>query len=96
MSKVEINDDKPTLVVDGYNIIMAYSRYKKWMKKGGSGLSRARDMLLEDLTELKVMRSWDVHVVFDNSTGEETMARTSTTAGGIKVTFTTKEQTGDR
>ncbi|KAG5174916.1 hypothetical protein JKP88DRAFT_339879 [Tribonema minus] len=58
LSKVKVTDVLPTLLVDGYNIIM--SKLKKRMEAGET--ERARAMLLDELAELSVMRGWSVKV----------------------------------
>ena len=51
------------LIVDGYNVIYKWPRLKKHVLNGN--LSRARNMLISDLEELKVVKGWRIEVVFD-------------------------------
>jgi len=53
----------PLVLVDAYNIIYKWPRLKKWMSKGM--LSRARDLLIYDLEELRALKGWRIEVVFD-------------------------------
>lgn len=53
----------PLVIIDGYNIIHKYARLKKWMKKGM--LSKARNMLIHDMEELRALKRWRIEVVFD-------------------------------
>ncbi len=53
----------PLVIVDGYNIIHKYPRLKKWMRKGM--LSKARNMLIHDMEELRALKGWRIEIVFD-------------------------------
>ena len=53
----------PLVIVDGYNIIHKYPRLKKWITKGM--LSKARNMLIHDMEELRALKGWRIEVVFD-------------------------------
>lgn len=53
----------PLVIVDGYNIIHKYPRFKKWMNKGM--LSKARNLLIHDMEELRALKGWRIEVVFD-------------------------------
>jgi predicted RNA-binding protein with PIN domain len=53
----------PLVIIDGYNVIYQWPRLKKWMNKGY--ISKARDLLLHDLEELRYLKKWRVEVVFD-------------------------------
>ena len=55
----------PLVIVDGYNIIHKWARLKKHMTKGD--LSRARQLLLDDLENLRVVKGWRIEVVFDGT-----------------------------
>lgn len=70
----------PLVIVDAYNVIHQWPRLKKWMTKGL--LHRAREKLLFDLEELRVLKGWRVEVVFDSGGGS------STTATGVPITST--------
>jgi predicted RNA-binding protein with PIN domain len=51
--------------VDGYNIIYKWPRLKKHMAKGDP--SRARQLLLDDLENLRSIKGWRMEVVFDGA-----------------------------
>jgi predicted RNA-binding protein with PIN domain len=51
--------------VDGYNIIHKWPRLKKHMSKGDT--QRARQLLVEDLENLKSLKGWRIEVVFDGA-----------------------------
>jgi len=53
----------PLVIVDGYNIIHQWPRLKKWMNKGM--VSKAREMIIHDLEELRTLKGWRIEVVFD-------------------------------
>jgi predicted RNA-binding protein with PIN domain len=53
----------PLVIVDGYNIIHKYPRFKKWMKKGM--LSKARNLFIHDMEELRALKGWRIEIVFD-------------------------------
>lgn len=55
----------PLVIVDGYNIIYKWSRLKKHMSKGDT--SRARQLLVDDLENLRVVKGWRMEVVFDGT-----------------------------
>merc|ERR1712232_813613 len=55
----------PLVIVDGYNIIYKWSRLKKHMKKGDTG--RARQLLIDDLESLRVIKGWRIECVFDGA-----------------------------
>lgn len=55
----------PLVMVDGYNLIHAWPRLKKWMVQGE--LYRARDALVSDLEDLKIIKGWRIEVVFDGA-----------------------------
>jgi predicted RNA-binding protein with PIN domain len=59
------NRTSPLLMVDGYNIIHRWPRLKKHMLKGDP--ARARQLLIEDLENLKIIRGWRIEVVFDGT-----------------------------
>jgi predicted RNA-binding protein with PIN domain len=54
---------QPLVIVDGYNIIYQWKRLKKHMVKGD--LSQARQLLIDDLENLRVIKGWRIEVVFD-------------------------------
>ena len=53
----------PLFIVDGYNVIYQWPRLKKHMLNGNP--KRARDLLINDLEELRVIKGWRIEVVFD-------------------------------
>jgi Predicted RNA-binding protein containing a PIN domain len=53
----------PLVIVDAYNVIHKWPRLKKWMNKGM--ISKARDMLIHDMEELRALKGWRIEVVFD-------------------------------
>lgn len=53
----------PLVLVDGYNVIYQWSRLKKHMIKGDA--KRARDLLIDDLENLRSWKGWRLEVVFD-------------------------------
>eukprot|EP00977_Amphora_coffeiformis_P014017 scaffold3823_cov195-Amphora_coffeaeformis.AAC.27 len=55
----------PLVIVDGYNIIHKWARLKKHMAKGDP--SRARQLLIEDLENLRIVKRWRIEVVFDGT-----------------------------
>mmetsp|Transcript_14758 Transcript_14758/g.19455 ORF Transcript_14758/g.19455 Transcript_14758/m.19455 type:complete len:370 (+) Transcript_14758:156-1265(+) len=81
-----------TCLVDGYNIIGAWPKLKKKMEK--DELDIAREMLINDLVELKYFKGWHVVVVFDGyrRNGELTVDHTG---HGIDVVFTGGGYTAD-
>jgi len=64
---VVLNQTKaaPLVIVDGYNIIHKWPRLKKHMAKGDTG--RARQLLVDDLENLRSLKGWRVEVVFDGA-----------------------------
>ena len=57
------SSSSPLFIVDGYNVIHKWPRLKKWMAKGSP--SRARDILVHDLEELRRIKGWRIECVFD-------------------------------
>lgn len=55
----------PLVVVDGYNIIHKWSRFKKHMTKGDP--QKARELLIDDLENLRSLKGWRIEVVFDGT-----------------------------
>ncbi len=53
----------PLVIVDGYNVIHKWPRLKKWMSKGMT--SKAREMLIHDMEEMRALKGWRIEVVFD-------------------------------
>ena len=53
----------PLVIVDGYNVIYQWPRLKKHMMSGN--IRRARETLITDLEELKIVKGWRIEVVFD-------------------------------
>ena len=59
------NASKPLVIVDGYNVIFQWARLKKHMRKGDT--ARARQLLLDDLENLSVLKGWRIECVFDGT-----------------------------
>lgn len=55
----------PLMIVDGYNIIYKWPRLKKHMIKGDTG--RARQLLVDDLEDLRISKGYRIEVVFDGA-----------------------------
>lgn len=55
----------PLVIVDGYNIIYKWPRLKKHMLKGDT--ARARQLLVDDLEDLRLIKRWRIEVVFDGT-----------------------------
>jgi uncharacterized protein len=55
----------PLVIVDGYNIIYKWPRLKKHMLRGDS--QRARQLLVDDLENLRSLKGWRIEVVFDGT-----------------------------
>lgn len=53
----------PLVIVDAYNVIHKWPRLKKWMGKGM--VSKARELLIHDMEELRALKGWRLEVVFD-------------------------------
>lgn len=53
----------PLVLIDGYNVIYQWPRLKKHMVNGN--IKRAREMLISDLEELKIVKGWRIEVIFD-------------------------------
>ena len=53
----------PLVIVDAYNVIHKWPRLKKWMNKGM--ISKARDLLIHDMEEMRALKGWRIEVVFD-------------------------------
>lgn len=96
------NATSPLVIVDGYNIIHKWSRLKKHMIRGDP--ARARQLLVDDLENLRSLKGWRIEVVFDG-TGRSTVgplgdslankptrldqeARASVSKYGVRVVFT--------
>jgi len=59
------NSTSPLVIVDGYNIIHKWARLKKHMIKGDP--QRARQLLVDDLENLRSLKGWRIEVVFDGT-----------------------------
>lgn len=73
----------PLVLVDGYNIMHKWSRLKKLLDKGL--LSKAREYLIHDMEELKMLKGWRIEIVFDGF-GRPTsgpLADTPSTSDGL-------------
>jgi predicted RNA-binding protein with PIN domain len=55
----------PLVIVDGYNIIYKWPRLKKHMVKGDP--QRARQLLVDDLENLRTLKGWRIECVFDGT-----------------------------
>ena len=55
----------PLVIVDGYNIIHKWARLKKHMNKGDP--QKARQLLVDDLENLRSLKGWRIEVVFDGT-----------------------------
>ena len=55
----------PLVIVDGYNIIHRWPRLKKHMVKGDP--QRARQLLVDDLENLRSLKGWRIECVFDGT-----------------------------
>lgn len=55
----------PLMIVDGYNIIYKWPRLKKHMQRGDPG--RARQLLVDDLENLRSLKGWRIECVFDGT-----------------------------
>lgn len=64
---VVLNQTKaaPLMIVDGYNMIFKWSRLKKHMVKGDT--QRARELLIDDLENLRTIKGWRIECVFDGT-----------------------------
>jgi predicted RNA-binding protein with PIN domain len=79
----------PLVIVDGYNIIHKWSRLKKHMNKGDA--QRARQLLVDDLENLRSLKGWRIEVVFDG-TGRSTVGPLGHGPGGSRVRVTSEDQ----
>ena len=55
----------PLVIVDGYNIIHKWPRLKKHMSKGDP--QRARQLLIDELENLRTIKGWRIECVFDGT-----------------------------
>jgi predicted RNA-binding protein with PIN domain len=78
----------PLLIVDGYNVIHKYPRFKKHMVKGDP--QRARTLLLDDLENMQSIKGWRIEVVFDG-TGKSTTGPLGSGPGYNRVTRADQE-----
>ena len=80
----------PLVMVDGYNIIYSWPRLKKHMLKGD--LQRARELLIDDLENLKSIKGWRIEVVFDgtgkSNTGNMGALQDTTSTARTTMTLT--------
>ncbi len=82
---------KKYLLVDGYNVINAWSELKKL---GIDHLQEARDRLIELLVEYKSFTGENVILVFDAHLVKGTQIKEQT-LHGLEVVFTKEHQTAD-
>lgn len=80
------------LIVDGYNLIHATDRYKKWRD---SDLELARAKLIEDLATLQTVRDYKITLVFD-AAATDARSRSCTNILGVEVWFTRAGETADQ
>lgn len=59
------NASSPLVIVDGYNVIYQWPRLKKHMLKGDT--ARARQLLIDDLENLRSLKGWRIECVFDGT-----------------------------
>lgn len=87
----------PLVIVDGYNIIHKWPRLKKHMVKGD--LARARQLLVDDLENLRSIKGWRIEVVFDGAGrrlgggGSSPIAETSARGNAKRITTADKAPT---
>ena len=72
----------PLMIVDGYNIIYQWKRLKKHMVKGDT--QRARQLLVDDLENLRSLKGWRIEVVFDGA-GRNTVGPLGNGPAGSKT-----------
>mmetsp|Transcript_38109 Transcript_38109/g.57020 ORF Transcript_38109/g.57020 Transcript_38109/m.57020 type:complete len:464 (-) Transcript_38109:85-1476(-) len=85
----------PLVIVDGYNVVHQWPRLKKWMNKGM--LSKARETLVHDLEELRLLKGWRIECVFDGF-GRDTRGPLGDGPGNLAVSKsdkTTKKKVTD-
>ncbi|HEY3375650.1 MAG TPA: NYN domain-containing protein [Candidatus Aquicultor sp.] len=80
------------LVVDGYNLIFATDRYRKWRE---SDLETARAKLIEDLATLKTASDYEIMLVFD-AAKTNASSRNHADILGVDVWFTRAGETADQ
>jgi predicted RNA-binding protein with PIN domain len=83
----------PLVIVDGYNIIHKWSRLKKHMIKGDP--ARARQLLIDDLENLRVTKSWRIECVFDGAGKSRTGPLGDTTKRAMTVAPADRASTKD-
>lgn len=81
---------KELIIVDGYNVINALSRYRESAKLS---LEAARVRLIEDMVNFKAISNCEVIVVFDSSMVKWDLSEEE--LFGIKVIFSGKGKTAD-
>ena len=64
-TEIIIRQTNNTQIVDGYNVIHQWPRLKKHMVKGDP--QRARQLLVDDLENLRSIKGWRIEVVFDGT-----------------------------
>lgn len=82
---------KKILIVDGYNVISAWSKLKKISDED---LEQARDTLIGYIHEFSKMRGLSAYIVFDayNVKGQKEVIKDYY---GVKVVYTKENQTAD-
>ena len=88
-----LSSSAPTLLlVDGYNVIGAWPKLRKWVRK--SNLDLARITLVEMLSGFVAFRGYQTTVIFDAYT-YPTPAQREISASGIEIYFTAYGETAD-
>lgn len=78
----------PVIYIDGYNVIGAWPRLRKWRDR--HDMETARRLLVADIAEYSHVRGWDCVCVFDaNGTEQET--NVERTPENVTVVFTGSE-----
>ena len=80
------------LIVDGYNVIHAWTSLKKLLTT--ASLEAARDELVHRVSVLGLITGEEVTVVFD-AHHSSSMANSSDTVEGVRVVFTRKGHSAD-
>ena len=80
------------LIVDGYNVIHAWTSLKKLLTT--ASLEAARDELVHRVSVLGVITGEEVTVVFD-AHHSSSMANSTDTVEGVRVVFTRKGHSAD-
>jgi uncharacterized protein len=82
----------PQLIVDGYNVVHAWTSLKRLLTN--ASLEAARDKLVERLAVLGMITGESVTVVFD-AHHSAAMASSTETVDGVRVIFTRRGRSAD-